>query len=655
MPHKWETEEIMPPKTPQKNQSISSKSSAISKAPTRKTLVESLKIIARIFSFLSIKERWKASFAVILVIISTLSSVAGSFFVKSLIDTYIIPLKQTGIPDFSPLLTACIIMAAIYITGLSADYSYNYIMYNIVHITLKKIRDRMFTNMQRFPVSYFDTNSFGDIMSRYTNDTDTMRELLSHSIPSLIEGFFTITIVFIAMCYLNLSLTAIALVSILLSLWTGAVIASKSKGSFAAQQDSIGKLDGYIEEMMSGQKVVKVFSRENECREEFEELNNALFENSLKANRIANMMMPIIMNLGNIQYVLIAFAGGYFATHSMGGVTVGVIAGFLQLAKAFSRPISQLSQLFNSIVSALAGGERIFELIDTPFEEDKGKITLVKATEKGGKIIECDSENCFWAWKLPDSGNGTIYHKTRGEFIFDNVDFSYDRKNNVLEGISFKAASGEKLALVGATGAGKTTIANLLTRFYDVPDGKIKYDDLNINDIRKEDLRRSISLVLQDSLFFTATVKDNIRYGNECASDEDVKASAERSDADGFIRMLPLGYENVISGDASELSQGQRQLLSIARAEISDSPVMILDEATSSIDTRTEKIVQKGLERLMKSKTVFIIAHRLSTVRQADKILVMSGGKIIERGNHDELLEKKGEYFKLYNGLIELS
>ena len=592
------------------------------------------------------------------IIISAVTGVIGSTFIKTMIDTYIDPLLdgvKNGIaPDYTNMVLAIIRMACIYLIGLLCTFGYNRLMVTVAQGVQKKVRDGMFEHMQTLPIKYFDTHSHGDVMSCYTNDTDTLRQLISQSVPQLFSSAVTVISVFITMCITNIWMTLIVLLMTAGTMWIAKVIGGKSGKFFVQQQKSLGDVNGYIEEMMNGQKVVKVFCHEDVCRKEFDEKNDELCRNATKANVFANILMPIMGNLGHLQYVMLAIIGGAMVLGGAGGLTLGGVAAFLQLSRSFTQPISQVSSQMSSIIMALAGAERIFALMDEPSEKDEGYVTLVNVKNENGALTETAERTGLWAWKHPH-GDGTLtYTPLTGDVRLVDVDFGYTPDKTVLHDVSVYAEPGQKVAFVGATGAGKTTITNLINRFYDIADGKIRYDGININKIRKPDLRRSLGVVLQDVNLFTGTVMENIRYGRLDATDEECIAAAKLVDADGFIRMLPNGYQTMLSGDGSGLSQGQRQLLSIARAAVADPPVMILDEATSSIDTRTEAIVQRGMDNLMKGRTVFVIAHRLSTVQNADVIMVLDHGHIIEKGSHEKLIAQKGQYYRLYTGAFEL-
>ena len=590
------------------------------------------------------------------ILVSAIASVSGSLFLGSLIDDYITPLLAMDNPVFDGLLRAIIMMGCLYVTGALCALTYNRIMVTISQGVQKKIRDDLFGHMQSLPIKYFDTHAHGDVMSVYTNDVDTLRQMFSQSIPQVINSLMMIVVAFVGMLTTDLLLTGVVILCIVVMLCVTRVLAGRSGRYFIRQQVKLGDLNGYIEEMINGQKVVKVFCHEKEAQEGFDRVNDALCESADKANKYANILMPILINIGNIQYVIIAMAGGALALSGVGpGITLGVIATFLQLSKSLTNPISQISQQLNSVVMALAGAQRIFDLMDEPVEEDHGKVTLVNVNfDKEGNLHETDQRTNIWAWKVPQEDGSYAYTKLAGDVRFDHVDFAYEEGKTILHDISLFAKPGQKLAFVGATGAGKTTITNLINRFYDIADGKIHYDGISINDIHKPDLRRSLGIVLQDTNLFTGTVRENIRYGNLSATDEEVEAAAVLANADDFIRRLPQGYDTMLTGNGANLSQGQRQLIAIARAAVADPPVMILDEATSSIDTRTEAIVQQGMDALMSGRTVFVIAHRLSTVRNSDAIMVLDHGRIVERGSHEDLIAQHGLYYQLYTGAFEL-
>ena len=596
-------------------------------------------------------------FVAIGIAVSSLAAVAGNLFIKNLIDDYIMPFLSENNPSFAPLVRALLIMAGIYYIGTFATFLYARLMVNVTQGTLKRIRDDMFTHMECLPIKYFDTHAHGDIMSCYTNDTDTLRQMISQSIPQMLSSVITIVSTFISMIVLSIPLTLLIIVMVAVMVGVVRKIGSQSGKYFIRQQKDLGVLNGYIEEMMEGQKVVKVFCHEEETKKKFYELNDGLFDSAKNANIYANILMPVMANLGNINYVITLAVGSILAINGVGGLTLGALASFLQLTRSFNMPITQVSQQFNSIIMALAGAERVFDLLYEPVEEDHGYVTLVNAVEEpDGTLKESPVRTGIWAWKHPHQADGTItYEKLQGDVVFNGVDFGYTDDKIVLHDIKMYAKPGQKVAFVGATGAGKTTITNLINRFYDIQDGKIRYDGININKIKKPDLRRSLGMVLQDTHLFTGTVADNIRYGKLDATDEEVIAAAKLANAHYFITKLPQGYDTVLSGDGSELSQGERQLLAIARAAIADPPVLILDEATSSIDTRTETIVQSGMDKLMKGRTVFVIAHRLSTIKNSDVIMVLDQGRIIERGDHESLLAEKGRYYQLYTGTFELS
>ena len=590
------------------------------------------------------------------IMVSAIASVSGSLFLGSLIDDYITPLLAMDNPVFDGLLRALIMMGCLYLTGALCALAYNRLMVTISQGVQKKIRDDLFGHMQSLPIKYFDTHAHGDVMSVYTNDVDTLRQMFSQSIPQVINSLMMIIVAFIGMLTTNLMLTGVVVLCIVVMLLVTRFLAGRSGRYFIRQQIKIGDLNGYIEEMINGQKVVKVFCHEEEAQEGFDKVNDALCESAYKANKYANILMPILINIGNIQYVIIAMAGGALALSGVGGaITLGVIATFLQLSKSLSNPISQISQQLNSVVMALAGAQRIFDLMDEPPEEDHGTVTLVNvAFDQDGTLHETGEHTNLWAWKVPQEDGSFAYTRLAGDVRFDHVDFAYEEGKTILHDITLFAKPGQKLAFVGATGAGKTTITNLINRFYDIADGKIHYDGISINDIKKPDLRRSLGIVLQDTNLFTGTVRENIRYGNLSATDEEVEAAAVLANADDFIRRLPQGYDTMLTGNGASLSQGQRQLIAIARAAVADPPVMILDEATSSIDTRTEAIVQQGMDSLMCGRTVFVIAHRLSTVRNSDAIMVLDHGRIVERGDHEDLINQHGLYYQLYTGAFEL-
>ncbi len=597
---------------------------------------------------------YKLQFAIVLItiIVSATTSVIGIQFIQKLIDNYIIPLIGNQNPNYTSLLHAIVAMGGIYLVGIIATYIYNRLMLNITQGTLKKIRTDMFKHMQRLPIGYFDSHNHGEIMSTYTNDVDTLREAISQSIPQMFSAIVSMIAILISMIITNVYLTGIVLAMVVIMMFVAKFFAKHSSTHFINQQKNISKVDGYIEEMMNGQKVVKVFCYEERSKQKFDELNEELFQSSKKANSYANTLMPCIMNIGNIGYVLVAVIGGILAVKQV--LTIGSIAAFLQYIKAFTNPLGQVSQQINFIAMALAGAERIFDLIDEKVEEDDGYVTLVNAKEEDGKIIEVAERTGTWAWKHPHSDGSITYTKLCGNVELEDVNFGYVKDKQILYNISLDAKEGEKVSFVGPTGAGKTTITNLINRFYDIQSGKIRYDGININKMKKDDLRKSLGVVLQDTHLFTGTIKDNIKYGNMNATDEEVIVAAKLANADRFIRHLPHAYDTEITGDGEGLSQGQRQLLAIARAALYNPPVLILDEATSSIDTRTEKIVQDGMDKLMKGRTVFVIAHRLSTIRNSDLIMVLDHGHIIERGNHNELIKNNGMYYGLYTGAIEI-
>ena len=610
--------------------------------------------LKRLFSY--IKKRYLKQFIAVIacIMISALANVAGSMFLKTLIDDYIAPLLLEENPIYTGLLKAISIMGLVYLVGIISSYLYNRVMAVVSQGVLKDIRDEMFEKMETFPISDFDTNTHGDIMSHYTNDADTLREMIGRSLPQLVQSTTTIVGAFIGMLIVNIPLTIFIVLFLFIMLNVTKFVAGNSSKYFIKQQQSLGEVNGYVEEMINGQKVIKVFCHEDESKDKFDKLNDELFTNMYTANKFANILMPIMNNLGNVEYVLVAVVGGILTITGVTTLTPGGIVTFLNLTKTLTQPMMRLAQQINTIAMGLAGADRIFELMDQVPEDNNGKVTLVRVEESEDDIIETDKNTGRWAWKVPDEIGGFKYVDLKGYIELNNVTFSYDGKKDVLHNISLYAKPGQKIAFVGATGAGKTTITNLINRFYDIKDGEILYDGINIKDIDKYDLRLSLGMVLQDTNLFTGTIKDNIKYSRQDATDEEVIKAAKIANADEFINMLPEGYDTMLTNNGANLSQGQRQLLSIARAALADPPVMILDEATSSIDTRTEKIVQDGMDNLMEGRTVFVIAHRLSTVRNSKAIIVLEKGKIIERGEHDALIAQKGQYYQLYTGAFEL-
>lgn len=609
------------------------------------------KLFARLMGFIFKKYLPACIIVVICIFVSVLANVQGTMFTKNLIDDYIVPLLKTGNPDYGPLLAAMGRVAVFYGIGVISTFTYSKIMIYVSQGTIKNLRVELFSHMQDLPIRYFDSHAHGDIMSIYTNDIDTLRQLISQSLPQILNSAITVVSVFVSMVILNIPLTILTIVMVIVTTVVTKKFAGFSSRYFLAQQRDLGKVNGFIEEMLNGQKVVKVFTHEQENIEAFDKINDELFESAYNANMYSNMLGPVNAQIGNLSYVLCALAGGVMALSGFGGLTLGKLASFLTFNKSFNMPISQVSQQFNSIIMALAGCDRIFSLLDEAPETDEGYVTLVNAKEENGKLTETPEHTGLWAWKHTHQADGSVdYKKLEGDVVFDDVDFGYVPEKIVLHDVDLFATPGQKIAFVGTTGAGKTTITNLINRFYDIADGKIRYDGININKIKKADLRHSLGIVLQDTHLFTATVMENIRYGKLDATDDEVYAAARLANADTFIRQLPDGYNTVLTGDGANLSQGQRQLLAIARAAIADPPVLILDEATSSIDTRTERIVQDGMDKLMHGRTTFVIAHRLSTVRNSDCIMVLEQGRIIERGSHDELISKKGKYYQLYTG-----
>lgn len=623
--------------------------------PGKKSTVENPgKLFMRLMNYVFREYKFHCLLVFILIFIGVIANVQGTMFMKNLIDEYITPfLLSTDEPNFAPLANAIGRVAVFYVIGVVSVYLYNRIMVKVTQGTLRSLRNELFAHMEKLPIKYFDTHAHGDIMSIYTNDIDTLRQMISQSIPQVINSGFTIVSVFVSMVILNIPLTIVTLLMVGVMLYCTKSAAGQSGKYFLEQQKNLGAVNGFIEEMMDGQKVVKVFCHEEETKKDFKELNEKLFVSTDRAHTYSNYLGPINAQLGNISYVICAIVGGALALNGIGGFTLGGLASFLTFNKSFSMPINQISQQLNAIVMAMAGAERIFKLLDEKPEVDEGYVTLVNVEEENGALKESEKRTGRWAWKHVHQADGSVdYVELKGNVVFDGVDFGYSDDKIVLHDVKLYAEPGQKIAFVGSTGAGKTTITNLINRFYDIQDGKIRYDGINVNKIKKDDLRRSLGIVLQDTHLFTGTVKENIRFGKLDATDEEIVAAAKLANADGFIRRLPEGYDTMLAGDGANLSQGQRQLLAIARAAVADPPVLILDEATSSIDTRTERIIQESMDRLMHGRTTFVIAHRLSTVRNSDCIMVLERGRIIERGTHDQLIEERGKYYQLYTGGI---
>lgn len=621
------------------------------KMPKGKKIENPGKVFKRLMGYVAKSYAPHLIIVAVLILVSVLANVQGTMFIQSLIDDYITPMLTTDVQDFHPLAMAILRVACFYAVGVAAAYTYNRLMINVTQGVLRNLRNDLFSHMETLPIKYFDTHAHGDIMSVYTNDTDTIRQMVSQSMPQVFNSAITIVSVLVSMIILSVPLTLLTLGMVAVMLVITKKTAGLSGRYFLQQQKDLGKVNGFIEEMMEGQKVVKVFCHEEENVKQFRELNDNLYHSADRANYLVNIVGPVNMQLGNVSYVVCAIVGGILAISGISGLSLGALASFLTFNKSFNMPINQVSQQFNSIVMAMAGAERIFKMMDEVPETDAGYVTLVNVKEEGGRLVESAERTGRWAWRHEHQANHAVdYVELKGDVVFDGVDFGYNDDKIVLHDVKLYAEPGQKIAFVGSTGAGKTTITNLINRFYDIQDGKIRYDGINVNKIKKADLRRSLGIVLQDTHLFTGTVMDNIRYGKLDATDQEVIAAAKLANADGFIRNLPEGYDTVLTSDGANLSQGQRQLLAIARAAIADPPVLILDEATSSIDTRTERIVQDGMDKLMKGRTTFVIAHRLSTVKNSDCIMVLEQGRIIERGTHDQLIEEKGKYYQLYTG-----